>query len=73
MRDRLTLLIAGLLTAASAAAYFRFFGEAGIWLIVWGSMVVLILDNRKFRREVERLRGEQRRLGRSWIEGRLGG
>jgi hypothetical protein len=45
--------------AASAAPYFRPFGEAGIWLIAWGSIIMLMLDNRMLRREVERLRDEQ--------------
>jgi hypothetical protein len=59
MKDQIALLVAGLLVAGSAAAYFRFFGEAGIWIIVCISMTTLMVDNRNLRREVKKLKGQQ--------------
>jgi hypothetical protein len=58
MKDQLALLVAGLLVAGFAAAYFKFIGEAGIWIIVSISMITLMVDNRNLRREVKRLKGD---------------
>jgi hypothetical protein len=56
MKDQLMLLVAGLVAAVAVWAFWHYLGaQAGIVLaaIVF---VALILDNRRLRKEVERLK-----------------
>lgn len=66
MKDGFLLMITGLLCAAGAALFFRFFGSDAFNIIVLITMVCALFDNARLRRRL-RAMGAKPEGKRTWL------
>jgi uncharacterized membrane protein YfcA len=66
MKDGLLLLITGLLCAAGAALFFRFFGSDALNIIVLITMICALIDNARLRRRLREM-GAKPDGKRTWL------
>jgi hypothetical protein len=58
LQDRAWLIVAGLIAAGAAWAFWRFTGEWGLTILLVTTVIGLRLDNRQLRRQIARLKHE---------------